>query len=157
MNESLTVRPAAASDADNILALIEEYAKKQLLLGRTREDLMAKLANFSVGEVNGEFVGCVALRDFGDGLFEVRSLAIRAGWDHRGIGSRLVASAAADLRLRGRPARLFALTRRAHLFRRLGFRIVEKKLFPQKIWSDCVLCPKKDHCDETAVLLEINP
>ena len=54
-----------------------------------------------------------------------------------------------------RPARVFALTYRANFFCRLGFRIVSKELFPQKIWSDCSVCPKKDRCDETAVLMEL--
>ena len=33
--------------------------------------------------------------------------------------------------------------------------IVEKEVLPQKVWVDCVNCPKFPDCDETAVLLEI--
>ena len=40
-------------------------------------------------------------------------------------------------------------------FRRLGFQVVDKYSFPPKIWSDCCVCPKKDHCDETAVMIGV--
>ena len=56
----------------------------------------------------------------------------------------------------GIPAKIFALTYRDNFFCNLGFRIVEKDMFPEKIWSDCVLCPKQNCCDEIAVLLELS-
>ncbi len=60
-----------------------------------------------------------------------------------------------SLRERGEKARVFALTYRADFFQTLGFRIVDKGMFPEKIWSDCIICPKRYRCDETAVLLEV--
>ena len=53
MSDTLVVRPAVASDVDNILALLDEYAAEKLLLKRSREDLLEKLKNFRVGELNG--------------------------------------------------------------------------------------------------------
>ena len=155
MSDTLVVRPAAVGDVDNILALLDEYAAEKLLLKRSREDLLEKLKNFRVGELNGEFACCTALRDFGDGLYEVRSLAVCRKFNNRGLGSQLVSRVLDQLRTQKRPARVFALTYRAHFFCRLGFRIVGKEMFPQKIWSDCSVCAKKDCCDETAVLLEL--
>lgn len=155
MNGSLVVRPAEVSDVDNILELLDEYAAQKLLLKRSREDLLEKLKNFRVGELDGEFACCLALRDFGDNLYEIRSLAVRKKFNNRGCGSLLVSGAVEQLRRLGRPVRVFALTYRAHFFCRLGFQIVSKELFPQKIWSDCAVCAKKDCCDETAVLMEI--
>ena len=155
MNESLVVRPAAESDVDDICNLLNEYAAKKLLLKRDREDVLEKLKNFRVGTVNGAFACCLALRDFGDNLFEVRSLAVRAEFNNRGYGSQLVAGAVDSLRGLSVPVRVVALTYRAAFFCRLGFRIVSKELFPQKIWSDCAVCPRKNCCDETAVLMEI--
>jgi len=52
--------------------------------------------------------------------------------------------------------RIFALTMRPRLFQRLGFKVVDKELFPQKVWSDCSKCPKRDCCDEVAVSLDLN-
>ena len=45
MSGTLAVRPAAVSDVDNILNLLNEYAAKNLLLKRSREDLLEKLKN----------------------------------------------------------------------------------------------------------------
>ena len=155
MTDSLVVRPAAESDVRPICDLLDEYARRHLLLKRTPEDVLEKLKNFRVGELDGEFACCLSLRDFGDGLYEVRSLAVREKFNNRGIGSRLVSGAVEQLRSLGRPVRVFALTYRANFFCRLGFHIVGKEMFPQKIWSDCSVCSKKDCCDETAVLMEL--
>ncbi len=155
MTGDLTVRSAAEKDVENIQTLLSVYAQEHLLLGRTREDILEKLKNFRVGELDGRFVGCLALRDFGDSLYEVRSLAVRKEFNNRGFGSKLVLGAVETLRSKGIKARVFALTYRAHFFCRLGFKVVDKEMFPQKIWSDCSVCPKKNNCDETAVLLEI--
>ena len=155
MKGSLVVRPAVEADVDNICNLLNEYAREKLLLQRTHEDILEKLKNFRVGEVGGEFAGCLALRDFGGSLYEIRSLAVRKKFKNCGYGSCLVSGALEDLRKKEKPVRVFALTYRAHFFCRLGFQIVKKELFPQKIWSDCAICSKKNCCDETAVLMEI--
>ena len=155
MSDSLLVRSASESDVGPICDLLNEYARRQLLLKRTPEDVREKLKNFRVGEIDGEFACCLALRDFGDDLYEVRSLAVREKFNNRGIGSQLVSGAVEHLRGLGRPVRVFALTYRANFFCRLGFHVVGKEMFPQKIWSDCAVCSKKDCCDETAVLMEL--
>ena len=157
MNSRLVVRPAVESDIDNICQLLNEYAQKKLLLKRSREDIREKLKNFRVGETEGQFVGCMALRNFGDNLYEIRSLAVCKEFNKRGFGSCLVSGAVDDLRKLKVPVRVFSLTYRVDFFCRIGFRIVSKDLFPQKIWSDCAVCAKKDCCDETAVLMEIQP
>ena len=155
MTGSLVVRPAVESDVGPICSLLDEYASRHLLLKRTPEDVLEKLKNFRVGELDGEFACCLALRDFGDDLYEVRSLAVREKFNNRGIGSQLVSGTVDQLRSLGRPVRVFALTYRANFFCRLGFHVVGKEMFPQKIWSDCSVCSKKDCCDETAVLMEL--
>ena len=50
--------------------------------------------------------------------------------------------------------RLFALTYQVPFFHALGFVTVEKDVLPQKVWMDCIHCPKFPDCDETAVLIE---
>jgi amino-acid N-acetyltransferase len=151
---NLTVRKALASDVTHIHDLLAVYAKKQILLGRTPEDITANLPGFFVAELHGRFVGCVALRDFGGRLFEVRSLAVRHESKGFGIGSAMVAAAVDSLRGSGK-CRIFALTYQTAFFQKLGFHLVEKTEFPQKIWSDCDKCPRKDHCDEDALLIEL--
>ena len=57
-------------------------------------------------------------------------------------------------RRRGIPT-LFALTRAVPFFEKMGFSITEKERFPQKVWNDCNICPLKEMCDETAMVLEL--
>lgn len=166
MPEELVIRPAsfdqalapnhpANADVMKIFHLLNIYAAEHLLLSRDSEDILEKIGNFRIAELNGEFAGCAALRNYGGGLFEIRSLAVRRDLAGRRIGSRLVTNFLEEKKRAGEPVRIFALTYRANFFCNLGFRIVDKSMFPGKIWSDCVLCPKKDRCDETAVLYEI--
>lgn len=149
------LRKARPEDVPAIHALLTLYAEKRLLLPRTKEDLLERIGNFSVAELDGRVVACAALRDYGGGLKEVRSLAVAPECARRKIGSALVLGMLRELRERGEHARVFALTYRSDFFLSLGFRIVDKKLFPEKIWSDCIICPKRYCCDETAVLLEL--
>ena len=151
-----TLRKANESDVMNIHDLLAVYAREKLLLPRTPEDLRERIANFSILELDGKFAGCVALRNYGNGLFEVRSLAVVKEFTGCRIGSKLVSGFITEKQNEGVPAKIFALTYRDNFFCNLGFRIVEKDMFPEKIWSDCVICPKKNCCDEIAVLFEID-
>ena len=99
-----------------------------------------------------KLVGVVSLRPYGEGFFEVRSLAVAHGYKNVGVGSRLVQELLNRARSMDPPAvNVFALTKRPHLFQRLGFRLAYRERFPAKIWTDCLLCPKYSDCDETAV------
>lgn len=153
-SDSIIIREASEDDVMAIHELLAVYARRQLLLGRSPEDIHYHLANFVIAECEGRFVGCCALRDFGSNLYEVRSLAVAEDCAGKGIGSRIVKSLIEKAR-RKKPCRLFALTYHPNLFLRLGFHKVTKELFPPKIWCDCSKCPKKDNCDEDAVSLEL--
>ena len=63
----LNVRPAEPGDVGKIWELLATYAHERLLLARPQEDIQEKLKNFRVGEIGGEFVCCLALRNFGGG------------------------------------------------------------------------------------------
>ena len=48
--------------------------------------------------------------------------------------------------------RVFALTYEQRFFEKLGFTVVEKDALPLKVWSGCIKCPKRDGCDEIAMV-----
>ena len=75
----------------------------------------------------------------------------------KGIGRAMIEALIAGLRIRRKKFRLFALTYQVEFFKALGFRVVDRSLFPEKIWSDCAKCPKNACCDETAMLIEFPP
>jgi amino-acid N-acetyltransferase len=51
--------------------------------------------------------------------------------------------------------RIFLLTYQDMFFTKCGFILVDKKELPQKIWSDCIRCPKFPECDEIAMIRHI--
>lgn len=152
MSKDLIVRRAQDADVGAIGGLLAIYAAKQIVLPRSEEDIRYYLKNFTVAELDGELVGCVAVRDFGNDLLEVRSLVVSPDHQSLGIGRKMVETCIAHLRESRPDFRLFALTYREDFFRKLGFEVVSRERFPEKIWSDCAACPKQHCCDETAVL-----
>ena len=72
----------------------------------------------------------------------------------RGIGRELMRACLADAPKLG-IGRIFALTYETGFFERFGFRVVDKNMFPQKVWVDCLQCPKFPNCDEVALVLDL--
>ncbi|MBR2427481.1 MAG: GNAT family N-acetyltransferase [Lentisphaeria bacterium] len=133
--DGFTLRKANENDVMNIHDLLAVYAKDRLLLPRTPEDLRERIGNFSILELNGKFVGCTALRNYGNGLFEVRSLAVCKEMLGKGAGTAMVSALLENLRRERKeelPLRVFALTYRDNFFHQLGFRTVDKEMFPRK-------------------------
>ena len=155
MSASVVLRPGELSDVPGIHQLLHKYALQGVLLDRSEEDITFYLKNFTVAvDENGCLLGCMAVRDFGNDLLEVRSLAIMPELRGGGIGRKLVEKAIQRLDDERGTYRLFALTLQPGFFERLNFRIVEKELFPEKIWADCSRCPKQHCCDEIAVIYD---
>ncbi|MBE6355762.1 MAG: GNAT family N-acetyltransferase [Lentisphaerae bacterium] len=150
----LTVRKAELTDVESIFELLELYTASGIVLSRSQEDIALFISNFMVAEVDGTVRGCVALRDFGKDLLEVRSLVVAPDFQGKGIGKALILAIISNLKYSRPEWRLFTLTLQTEFFRSLGFREVPKSLFPEKIWSDCSKCAKRHCCDETALLIE---
>ena len=81
----------------------------------------------------------------------MRSLAVESGYIGRGIGRQLVQWTVDEARRLG-IRKLMSLTYERVFFEKLGFEVVPKESLPLKVWSDCVRCPKRDHCDEIAMV-----
>ncbi|MDD5727606.1 MAG: N-acetyltransferase [Victivallales bacterium] len=154
MKNALTVRGATKADIKAIHELLNVYAARQIVLPRSEADIEHYLGNFVVALIEDKLCGCCAVRDFGDDLLEVRSLAVNPGLEGKGIGRALLEAIIAGLKLEREHFCLFALTYQEKFFQKLGFHLVVKEMFPQKIWSDCMKCPKKDHCDELALVFQ---
>ena len=149
--EEVTLRKATAEDAPVLLALINAYASRGLLLRRSEDSLRRALCDFTVAVRNGEIVGCGALTDLGPGLGEIRSLAVREGAEGGGLGSRIAQHLLEEAADRGL-AQVLALTRRVSFFQALGFEVTQRERFLDKLAVDCVGCPMNVCCDETAMV-----
>ena len=148
----IKLRMAEKKDIDAICKILAPYAKKKIVLPREPVEVLKHIHNFCVAEKNGRTIACCAFRDYGNKLFEIRSLAVNSRNIGGGIGSKMVNFLKERISVHG-DVKVFALTTSAGFFHRLGFRTVEKDMFPQKIWSDCSKCPKLNDCDEEAVMI----
>ncbi|WP_342552131.1 N-acetyltransferase [Paenibacillus sp. FSL R7-0652] len=152
---SVICRKAVPEDVEPLFEMIKGYAERGIMLPRSREVLHRQLEHFIVAEVEGVVVGCGSLCRLGNDLVEVRSLGISEGYKGLGIGSRLLDRLVEEAERQQIP-KVMALTYEVSFFLKNGFAVVEKEIFPEKVWTDCVHCSKQDCCDEIAVLKELN-
>ncbi|MDX2479554.1 MAG: N-acetyltransferase [Desulfuromusa sp.] len=148
------IRHARITDARAIHTLLLAYAADGQLLGRSLADIYDSLRDFYVYEEDGEILGIGALAICWEDLAEVRSLAVVAGQQGKGIGRKIVESClkeAVELGLK----RVFALTYQPEFFKLLGFSDIEKAELPQKVWGACVNCVKFPDCDEFALAINL--
>jgi amino-acid N-acetyltransferase len=145
------IRPATIHDVPRIQEIINSHAELGKMLFRSLAQLYEGLRDLAVYELDRRVVGVVGLSILWADLAEVRSLAVDDAYRGRGIGSRLVEYCIDEAR-RLQIRRLMALTYEQRFFEKLGFEVVSKDTLPLKVWSDCVRCPKKNGCDEIAVV-----
>ncbi len=151
----MKVRKAKLDDAREIHRLIGFYSEKGVLLPRSLVSICERIRDFWVCEEDGGVIACCALQVMDEDLAEIRSLAVSPDRRGEGIGRRLVGACLEEARKLG-VSRVFSLTYEREFFYSLGFTDVDNSLLPQKVWGDCVSCPKFPSCDENAVLIELN-
>lgn len=155
MNE-LYIRKARVPDVRQIHALLMNKARDEVLLPRSYSQLYSHLRDFFVlGERQGTQVhGCCALSIVWEDMAEIRSLVVAESSQKQGWGGKLVEACLSEAVTLGL-YRVFTLTYKDHFFERLGFVRVEKEKLPQKVWADCINCPKFPECDEIAMVMDM--
>lgn len=154
---NLFIRKAIIADIKPIHKLLNHYADRGLLLPRPLSELYDHLRDFNVLVENGEaekIIGACALGICWEDLAEIRSLAVIENRQGSDCGRRLVEACLQEARSLGL-RKVFALTYAEGFFSRMGFRVVEKATLPQKVWGDCLKCPKFPECDEIAMALDL--
>jgi len=147
----LRIRKARIDDIKSIHRLINEFAKKGEMIPRSLNDLYENIRDIVVCDDDGEIRGVCALHILWEDLAEIRSLSVKTDWQGSGIGGRLVSTCIKEAETLG-IRRIFALTYHADFFKKMGFSEIDKSELPQKIWGECLRCPKFPECDETAVI-----
>ena len=151
------LRKARIGDVKIIHRMINISAGREEMLPRSLMDIYGSLKDFFVyyDEERQEIQGICAMNIIWENLAEVRSLYVEEGHREKGIGKNLVEaciSEAITLDL----YRIFTLTYKREFFGHLGFKVVDRSLLSEKIWSDCFRCSKyPDYCDEVAMLIEL--
>ncbi len=140
---------ATTVDVASIHQLIKVYADKQIVLPRSLLLIFQHLQCMYV--VKDKVVGVAGLHVLGKDLAEVRSLVVDPEYQHKGIGRMLVKHIIIESSKLG-VKRLISLTYQVDFFIKCGFKIVEKETLPEKVWIDCINCPKFNRCDEVAMI-----
>lgn len=149
------IRNATMSDVPEIHRLITHHAEFNRMLFRSHADLYEHLRDFIVFvDESDRVLGCAALELVWRDLAEIKSLAVDEESRGRGIGRQLVDAAIQEARRLGL-TRIFALTREQTFFEKMAFCVVPKETLPHKVWTDCVRCPLREHCDETAMVMDL--
>lgn len=150
------IRRATLSDVEAMHRLVNHFADEGWMLPKSRNTLYQNIRDFVVAEVDEQFAGCGALHIVWGDLGEIRSLAVEEQFQKEGVGWLIVSELLADARALNLP-RIFALTyqEQKSFFERMGFVEVAKSTMPQKVWGECMDCPKFPDCDEIAMILEM--
>ncbi len=152
----MNIRPANSTDIPPILRLVNEHARRGEVLPRSAMSIRETLDDWLVGEdETGDIVACVSLLHYTPALAEVRSLAVHDKVKGLGWGRTIIKAIVEQARLKQVPT-LFALTRAVPFFQKAGFTVTAMDRFPEKVFRDCVICPVRSNCDETAVVLQLS-
>ncbi|MFA5089552.1 MAG: N-acetyltransferase [Candidatus Omnitrophota bacterium] len=148
------IRKAKIRDIKDIQGLINFFARQDIMLSRSLNELYEHIRDFWVFEDKGKILGCCALHVCWEDLAEIKSLAVAKAYHKKGIGKQLIANSIIEAKELG-AKRLFVLTYKPEYFKQFGFRKVKHSSLPHKIWADCINCPKFPSCKEVAMLKKL--
>jgi len=135
------VRRARTADVKGMLALIEPYVERRILLGKERVTLFEDIREFLVAETpEGELIGCGALHVIWEDLGEIRTIAVADAWLHRGVGHAILEKLEQDARELGL-TRLFCLTFETQFFGGHGFEPIGEKVVDPEVYAELVRSP----------------
>ncbi|MEM6910030.1 MAG: amino-acid N-acetyltransferase [Verrucomicrobiota bacterium] len=132
-DEYLGIRPLRESDVPELLALIHRSVENDTLVRRTQEDVLRRIEDYFVVEIDGNVVGSAALhKSIDEGIGEVACLYIKKSHENRGYGRALLRFAEKEAREAGL-SRLAALSVGAKdFFERHGFALAGLEALPEK-------------------------
>ena len=148
------IRKARIEDVKQIHALVNKSASGGQMLARPLGELYDNLRDYFVVDEAGTIIGAAALHICWEDLAEIRSVCVARNTRKQGIGRMLVDACIEEAR-QFKITKIFLLTYQERFFEKCGFSVADKSIFPQKIWSDCIRCPKFPQCDEIAMIREI--
>jgi amino-acid N-acetyltransferase len=147
----MRTRSAKLPDAGDICALIADYSARDVLLPRTLAEICENIRDFVIVEEDSQFLGCGALHLYGPHLAEIRSIAVAPACQGRGAGRLLLKALLAEAQ-RQKVECVCLFTRIPDFFARMGFALAAKEELPDKLYKDCLRCPKLHSCDEITMV-----
>ena len=135
-----SIRGARQSDVEELLSIMRPAMDEDRLLRRSRDEILERLEDFHVIEVDGNVLGCVAVHLSENGHeAELACLFIKRSHDNQGYGRELVSFAEKVARKSG-AKRLVALSTQAFDFftHKCGFLEADVALLPpekKEVWK----------------------
>ena len=148
------LRKASIKDIKQIHGIVNTAASNGEMLPRSLGELYDNMRDYFVYIEDGKIAGTGALHICWEDLAEIRSVCVVESSRRTGIGLKLV-NACLEEAKEFQVDKVFLLTYQDGFFKKCGFSVVDKKDLPQKIWSDCIKCPKFPECDEIAMVLKV--
>jgi len=131
-NDYESIRAMQVEDIGDVLRLMQPLMEEGILVKRTEDDLMGKLADFAVYEIDGVVHACGALHDFGEGQAEIAAIATNPTYSHLSMGRKIL-SYLVEKAVKQGLTRVFVLTTRTvDWFEQLGFTEVPLESLPAK-------------------------
>ncbi len=151
------IRKARIEDVKVIHSLLMHNEDHDgLVLPRSFSQLYSHLRDFFVAvNDDGKVIGCCALNIIWENLAEIRSLVVLP--EHRGnkLGRKLVETCLSESVTLG-IYKVYTLTEQEGFFAHLGFVNEEMDALNQKVFTDCLNCPRfPDHCNEVAMVMAL--
>ena len=150
----MNVEKATIKDATQIQKLVNSFAERGQMLARPLSEIYENIRDFFVVREEGNVIACAALHISWSDLAEVKSIAVESSHHRQRIGDALVSACLAEAAKLGLTT-VFCLTYKPVFFGKCGFKEVEKKELPHKVWGECYRCPKFPDCDESAMTFTI--
>lgn len=148
------LRKAKIRDIKEIQKLINHFAREDVMLPRSLNELYENIRDFWVVEENSKILGCCALHISWDDLAEIKSLAVLKNKQKKGVGKKLIFASLIEAKELGARS-VFVLTYKPEYFKQFGFKRVKHKDLPHKIWAECINCCKFPNCQEIALLKKL--
>ena len=118
------IRKARLTDAKQIQGLINSFAKKDLMLARSLNEIYENIRDFFVFTNAKEIIGTVALHISWEDLGEIKALAVNERFQGKGVGLKLVKRAMAEAKTL-KLNRIFTLTYIPQFFKKFGCQFYE--------------------------------
>jgi len=146
----MLTRRAILPDVEQVHKLISEYSHDGTLLPRNLAELSENVRDFIVVEDGAEIIACGALHFYGRHLTEIRSIAVWPKHKGKGAGRVLIDALLAEAKLHKIKC-VCLFTRIPEFFAKFGFDYASREVLPDKIYKDCLKCPRLHACDEVAM------
>ena len=132
----LMVRRARTGDVRAIRALVDANAQSGRLLDKATVALYEGVKEFWVASTQaGQVIGCGALHVMWEDLAEIRTVAVSAVHQGRGIGNQIVLALLDAAREVG-VSRVFVLTFAVEFFRRHGFAEIRGQAASPEVYAE---------------------